>query len=186
MTIDQASPPGGRTRRRRRVLTAVGVTIGVLAAYTTWTCLRPYELEASTDIDATPDKVWTVLTDLAHYQDWNPFITSAVGDPRVGNTLTLVMHDATGDTTFTPTVLAARPGQELRWIGRVDPGWIFDGEHRFTLQPLGDGRTRLTQHESFTGAAVPFFEGQLHANTLPQFQAMNAALARRAESPTAG
>jgi hypothetical protein len=35
----------------------------------------------------------------------------------------------------------------------------------------------FTQREDFTGVAVPFYEGHLHADTLPQFRAMNAALA---------
>jgi hypothetical protein len=172
-----------KPRRRRRLLIVAASILAVLAGYTTWTNTQADELESSIDINATPDRVWAVLTDLPHYQDWNPFITSSAGDLRVGATLINRMHDASGDTTFTPTVLVIRPGKELRWIGRVDPGWIFDGEHRFTLEPLGSGRTRLTQHESFTGVAVPFYDGTLRTNTLPQFQAMNAALARRAELP---
>jgi hypothetical protein len=57
---------------------------------------------------------------------------------------------------------------------------VFDGEHAFLIEPIGPGRVRLTQTERFTGVLVPFFRGQLHDNTLPQFHAMNEALARRA------
>jgi hypothetical protein len=90
------------------------------------------------------------------------------------------MRDATGDTRFTPTVLAAKPGEELRWLGRIGPGWIFDGEHRFLIEDIGGGRVRLTQSEEFTGVAVPFYRSRLHGNTLPRFEAMNRALADRA------
>jgi len=38
----------------------------------------------------------------------------------------------------------------------------------------------FTQREDFTGIAVPFYQGHLHADTLPQFRAMNAALAAQA------
>ena len=38
----------------------------------------------------------------------------------------------------------------------------------------------FTQQENFTGVAVPFYEGHLHADTLPMFRAMNAALAQQA------
>jgi hypothetical protein len=88
------------------------------------------------------------------------------------------MHDATGDTTFTPTVLVVEPGRELRWIGRVGPGGIFDGEHTFTIQQIKPGEVLFTQREDFTGVAVPFYEGWLHTDTLPMFRAMDAALAR--------
>ena len=42
----------------------------------------------------------------------------------------------------------------------------------------------LTQRENFTGVAVPFYEHWLHADTLPMFKAMNAALAHRVTGGT--
>ena len=110
--------------------------------------------------------MWAVLTDLAAYPDWNPFIVSSSGRLQVGATLTNRMHDATGDTTFTPTVLVIEPGRELRWIGKVGPGGIFDGEHTFTIRQLRPGLVLFTQREDFTGVAVPFYESWLHADTL--------------------
>ncbi|MEW2491744.1 SRPBCC domain-containing protein [Streptomyces sp. NPDC048411] len=173
-------PPRKRFRlRRRRLLAVLASLLALLAAYTGWTNTRPYTLSASVELDATPEEVWRVLTDLPAYDEWNPFIVSAKGTVRMDATLHLVMHDQTGDTPFTPTVLAAEAGKELRWIGRVGPGWIFDGEHRFLIEPLGGSRVRLTQSENFTGVMIPFFRGTLHTNTLPQFRAMNQALAAR-------
>ena len=183
VTETMAATPArhGRLRRRRRVLLAVLAAILVIVAgYAVWTNTRPYTLQASIQIASTPQRVWAVLTDLPAYPRWNPFIISAGGRVQVGATLTNRMHDATGNTTFTPTVLVVEPGRELRWVGRVGPGGIFDGEHTFTIRQIAPGRVLLTQREEFTGVAVPFFEGRLHADTLPQFRAMNAALARAA------
>jgi hypothetical protein len=173
----------GRARRarprRRRILLAAGTALLVaLAAYAVVTNTQPYTLQASIQINATPQRVWAVLTDLPGYRRWNPFIISSSGTVRTGATLTNRMHDATGTTTFTPVIQVVEPGRELRWIGRVGPGGIFDGQHTFTIQRLGPGRVLFTQRENFTGVAIPFFEGRLHADTLPQFHAMNAALAR--------
>jgi hypothetical protein len=183
MTETTAAPPsrGGRVRRRRRVLLAVlAAVVVILAVYAVLTNTQPYTLQASIQINATPQRVWAVLTDQAAYPSWNPFIISSGGRVQVGATLTNVMHDATGNTTFTPTVLVVEPGRELRWIGRVGPGGIFDGEHTFTIQQIRPGVVLFTQREDFTGVAVPFYEQHLHADTLPQFRAMNAALAREA------
>jgi hypothetical protein len=165
-------------RRRRLLLTTAAAIVAMLAGYTAWTTTQPYTLRASIQISATPRQVWAVLTDLPGYQSWNPFIVSSSGTIRTGATLTNRMHDATGNTTFTPVIQVVRPGRELRWLGRVGPGGIFDGQHTFTIQQIGPGRVLFTQQENFTGVAVPFFEGRLHADTLPQFRAMNAALAR--------
>jgi hypothetical protein len=172
---------GGRARRRRRVLlAALAALVAIVAGYAVWTNVRPYTLQASITINATPQRVWAALTDQAAYPDWNPFIVSSSGRLQVGATLTNRMHDATGDTTFTPTVLVIEPGRELRWIGKVGPGGIFDGEHTFTIRQIRPGLVLFTQREDFTGVAVPFYESWLHADTLPMFRAMNAALARQA------
>lgn len=185
----QAGQPGraGRARPvRRGLLAAAAAIVVVLAGYAAWTDTQPYTLQASIQINATPHRVWAILTDLAAYRWWNPFIVSSSGTIRAGATLTNRMHDATGTTTFTPVVQVVRPGRELRWLGRVGPGGIFDGQHTFTIQRLGPGRVLFTQREDFTGVAVPFFRHRLHADTLPQFHAMNAALARAATGQATG
>ncbi len=168
--------------KRRRVLIVSTAVVAVFAGYTIWANLRPYRLETSIEIDASRDAVWTVLTDLQAYPEWNPFIIKSSGEVREGATLTNTMRDATGDMTFTPTVLVAKPGEELRWLGKVAPGGIFDGEHRFVIEEIAPGRVRLVQSERFTGVLIPFFQGSLEQNTLPQFRAMNEALAARAEA----
>jgi hypothetical protein len=178
-TVAAAAAARGKSRRRRnRVLTALAALLLIVAGYATWTNTSPYTLQASIQINATPQQVWAVLTDLSGYQTWNPFIISSTGTVKAGATLTNVMHDATGNTTFTPTVQVIVPRHELQWIGRVGPGGIFDGQHTFTIRQLGPDRVQFTQREDFTGIAVPFYESHLHADTLPQFRAMNAALAR--------
>lgn len=164
---------------RKKLFATLAAVAAILAGYGVYTNVSPYTLESSIQIRATPQQVWAVLADTADYPTWNPFIVSSGGDVRVGATLTNVMHDATGNTTFTPTVLAVEPGHELRWIGRVGPGGIFDGEHTFTITQIRPGVVLFTQHEDFTGVAVPFSEHWLHTDTLPMFGAMNAALAHR-------
>ena len=164
---------------RRRLLAVLAALIVVLTGYAVYTNVSPYTLEATIEIQATPQQVWAVLTDTAAYPDWNPFIISSSGKIQAGATLTNVMHDATGNTTFTPTVLVAEPGHELRWVGRFPPGGIFTGEHTFTITQVRPGVVLLTQREDFTGVAVPFYEHWLHADTLPMFKAMNDALAQR-------
>ena len=164
---------------RTKLLVALAAFVAILTGYAVYTNVSPYTLEASIQIQATPQQVWAVLADTADYPAWNPFIISSRGPLRAGATLTNVMHDASGNTTFTPTVLVVQPGRELRWIGRVGPGGIFDGEHTFTITQVRPGVVLLTQREDFTGVAVPFYAHWLRADTLPMFGAMNAALAHR-------
>ncbi|MEV1007168.1 SRPBCC domain-containing protein [Streptomyces sp. NPDC049881] len=174
-----ADGPPRRGRGRRRLLTGLGAALAVLTAYTVWTNTDAYELSASLEIDATPEEVWAVLADLSAYPEWNPYITEAEGVIEEDAGLRLLMHGESGDGTMTPTVVTADPGRELLWRGSIGPGLLFDAEHRFTIEPLEGGGVRLTQSEDFTGVAVPFYRGVLHGETLPQFEAMNEALAER-------
>jgi hypothetical protein len=142
------------------------------------------QLRAQVDIHATPDRVWEILTDFAAYPAWNPFITQARGSARVGERLTNRMQPVGGRAiTFRPTVLEADPGRRLRWLGRLVAPGIFDGEHTFTIQPLGDGQVRLIQKEQFGGLLVPLMARSLDRRTLPGFELMNQALKHRAEQP---
>lgn len=166
---------------RRRVFIGLGTFLALLIGYAVYSIARPTVLHTEIEIDATPDQVWKVLADREAYPEWNPFIVSSTGELKVGGPITNVLRDATGkDTTFTPELLAVEPGKELRWIGKIGFGGIFDGEHSFRIEALEGGRSRLIQEETFRGVAVPFTTGWLNNTIKPQFNAMNEALASRA------
>jgi hypothetical protein len=145
-------------------------------------------ITADIEIDASPAEVWTVLTDLSSYPDWNPHIREAAGQVAAGNRLTMRMYPATGrPVTIRPIVLAARPGTQLLLRGAL-PGifgrLVFSGEHSFTLTDSGGG-TYLVQSESFRGALIPFIGKSLTA-AQASFSEHNQALKRRAEALVAG
>ena len=168
-------------KKRKKLFIALGTFVVLLAGYTVVTIVRPLVLHTELVVDATPEQVWKVLADRQAYPEWNPFIVSSTGDLTKGGTITNVLRDTKGsETTFSPTVLAVEPNKELRWIGKVPPGGIFDGEHSYRLEALPDGRTRLIQEEKFRGVAIPFTRSMLNNTIKPQFAAMNHALAARA------
>ncbi len=133
------------------------------------------------DIDADPNVVWDVLTDFAAYGDWNPFMTRIEGRPEVGTKLAVHLSPNGGrGMTFKPTVLAAVPARELRWLGILGFGGLLDGEHSFVLTQNSDGTTRLTHGERFSGILVAPFKGSL-TNGHAGFEAFNTALKQRVE-----
>ncbi len=133
------------------------------------------------DIDATPERVWEVLTDLAAYPGWNPFIVRAEGVVETGRRLTLTMQPLGGRaTTLRPRLVEVDVPRRLRWRGALGVPGLMDAEHTFTLEPRGIG-TRLIHQEDFRGVLVPFLAASLDRNTLPAFVAMNQALKSRAE-----
>jgi len=139
-------------------------------------------LRTEIDINASGERVWRVLTDFSAYGEWNPFITSISGEVQQGARLKVRVQPPGGrGMTFRPTVLAADPDRELRWVGRLLLPGIFEGEHAFLITPLENGRVRLRQQETFRGLLVPLLRRLLDGQTRAGFEAMNRALKERAE-----
>ena len=134
-------------------------------------------IETEITIAGTPERVWSVLTDLARYPDWNPFIRRASGHVRPGARLELRIHPPGGRAmTFRPTVREASPGRELRWLGHLGIPGLFDGEHAFTLEPSGVGGTRVRHREEFRGVLPHLLPRSMFERTRAGFEAMNRAL----------
>ena len=134
------------------------------------------------EIDAPPSAVWAVLADTARYPDWNPFVRRLDGELRAGTELEVRIAPPGGRAmTFKPTVLVARPEQELRWLGRLLVRGLFDGEHSFRLEPLAGDRTRFVQEERFRGILVRLLARTLGKTRLG-FEQMNRALQAEVEA----
>lgn len=140
------------------------------------------ELCAEVEIEATPDRVWRLLTDFPKFPEWNPFIRWARGPVEPGGRLEIhIQPSGASGMTFRPTLLKVEPQRELRWLGRLFLPGLFDGEHSFTIEALGDHRVRFVQREVFRGILVPLLSRSLDRDTLRGFGEMNAALKSRAE-----
>lgn len=140
------------------------------------------EISTDVEINAPASRVWEILTELAEYPKWNPFIRRAGGNVREGAKLEIRIEPGDGSTmTFKPTVLRADAGKEFRWLGRLILPGLFDGEHIFQLSAMGSDGTRLVHREEFRGILVPLLWGSLEAKTKKGFEAMNLALKQRAE-----
>ena len=140
-------------------------------------------MSSEIEINASPERVWQVLTDFSALPDWNTFIRSVEGDLNVGGRLKVYIKASKGmGMSFKPTVLRAEPNRELRWIGRLLMPGLMDGEHSFIIEPMEDNHVRFVQSESFTGVLVSLMSMLgVFKNALIGFEGMNQALKRRAE-----
>lgn len=141
------------------------------------------ELRTEIEIEAAAPRVWEVLTDLASYPEWNPFVRRGEGKLAVGERLHVFIQPPGGQgMSFRPRVLVADLDRELRWLGHLWIPGLFDGEHSFAIEPLGPGRVRFVHSEKFGGILRPFLWKMLDTDTRRGFEAMNVALKQRCEA----
>jgi hypothetical protein len=127
--------------------------------------------------------VWRVLTDFAAFPDWNPFIRRVEGEVNLGGRLRTTVEPRRGKRmTFRPVLLAVKPSEELRWLGHLGVPGLFDGEHTFAIERLGDGSVRFVQSERFGGLLVPLLWRIVDGEIRRGFDDMNEALKLRCES----
>ncbi|MEE9430710.1 MAG: SRPBCC domain-containing protein [Melioribacteraceae bacterium] len=140
------------------------------------------EINTEIIINATPEKVWKILTNFDEYPNWNPFIKSIKGQIVIGEKITVRIEppEAKG-MTFKPKILTLKKDRELSWLGHLSFAGLFDGNHKFELIKSKNGTTTFIQSEIFRGILVALFKKQLNKNTKNGFIEMNKKLKERAE-----
>jgi hypothetical protein len=136
----------------------------------------------SSAVDASKADVWAVLTDFDDYDQWNPVITSASGEPVVGSELdlelTLPGHDP---EELDAEVLIANGDRKLRWQDRLVLPGVRDWEYEFVLQPVEPGRVVVVQLLRSEGLLAPFTDEKAAREALALIgEALAERLARRA------
>jgi len=164
------------TRRpfdKRRALVGSLTILALVILAALWQRTHPFSIQTSTDIDASPAVVWSVLTDSEAYAEWTPSPIVVDGDLAVGATVAL--------PDDTARVVELDNGTRMVWETTTGVIGLFDGSRTFALEPLDGGGTRFTQSEELRGIVVPFVSGSLRDDVAPGFHEMNAALRERAE-----
>lgn len=140
------------------------------------------QVKASIEIGAPPERVWDVLLDFNSYSEWNPFMADASLRPFLGGSKLSIRFEPPGGTPvrLSPKITEVEEHERLRWIGRLGIPGVLTGDHVHEIEDLGEGRSRYTQTEKFTGL-LSGFAGKTIARTQEGFEAMNLALKQRCE-----
>jgi hypothetical protein len=103
-------------------------------------------------INASPERIWTILVNFEQYPGWNPFIKTITGEKKVqGKLKVFIQPQGQKGMAFNPSIEQYQPNSHLQWIGNLWIKGLFDGRHSFKLVPLEQGKTLFIHSEQFSG-----------------------------------
>jgi hypothetical protein len=147
------------------------------------------EMWTSVDVDATPERVWEVLTDVPAYPEWTPVLTSAEGEFAEGRVVFGFppLH-ALLRSTVPARVLEVTPCRRLRYglrFAKLGIPGLLDSEQTSTIDPR-EGGVRLWLELRVRGLLLPLIVRSLSPDETPTFGPMPEALKARIEGMEAG
>lgn len=134
--------------------------------------------EADSTINASPDKVWSVLTDGARFPEWDSGIDRVEGRIAPGATIKLYVKVNPG-RAFPLKVTQFAPPRQMVFSGGMPLG-LFNGVRTYTLEP-SEGATRFHMREEYTGPLLGVIWKSI-PDLAPSFQQFARGLKARSES----
>jgi uncharacterized membrane protein len=134
----------------------------------------------SIDIAASPDRVWSIMSDVERWPEWTPSVTSVKrlddGPLAVGRRASIRQPKLLPATW---QVIALEPGRSFTWTTRA-PGVLVTANHG--VVPIAGG-ARATLAIAYTGPLGPLL-AWLTRGINDRYLGLEAAgLKRRSESP---
>jgi hypothetical protein len=133
--------------------------------------------EASADIRAPADRIWSILTDAPAYPTWDSGVTRVEG--RIADGEKITVHSEVAAGRAFPVKVALRQPHEMTWTGGMPLG-LFTGVRSFRFAP-SDGFTRVTMREEYSGPLVGLMSRSI-PDLQPSFDRFVNGLKARAEA----
>ena len=132
---------------------------------------------AETTINASPERIWEILTDTTGYPEWDESMEKIEGKMELGEKVTFFTK--VSSQAFPVKVTVFEPGNKLVLTGGMPLG-LFKSERTHTITAMSDGKTKFHTQENFSGLLLPLFEKNIPDLT-ENFQGFVAALKKQAE-----
>ena len=132
-------------------------------------------------IDATPEQVWSVLSDTKNYKNWASFLIDIEGEIKDGNKITAVfqMDPAKDKLNKIVHTISVTEGKEFYWAEK-GPGGIRDNHH-FRVEDAGNGKTRFIQSDEIMKGITWLMGGNLSKTYAKGYQGFNQNLKAEVE-----
>ncbi len=142
----------------------------------------PLHVDTSIEIAAPRELVWSVLTDLPSYGEWNPYIqqVDGTGEPGTTVTVTALPTGAEESMTYPVEVIAVEAPTLLKWEGGFPDRLQWCADHRWELAETDTG-TVVRHHERFSGELAESILAENRDRVITDFGRFNEALKAESE-----
>ena len=141
----------------------------------------PLVIEHVLDIDAPPAVVWEVLTDLARYREWNPFVIGCRSTLVPGEPIDLLVKLRAKPQNQREWMIENVAGKRFAYRMKPFPLGALSSRRSHELEELRDGRTRYRSHMQLSGWLMPLVRALLGKDLERGFSEMSAAVRARSE-----
>ncbi|MEH6549357.1 MAG: SRPBCC domain-containing protein [Pseudomonadales bacterium] len=145
-----------------------------------------WEVEHRIEISARKSTIWTLLSELENYSQWNRYSPSVEGELAVGEVVWVEAHLDNEIQRVQNIVLTVEPEQELCWQSADWYGSMARGTRCRNLYPQGQGTTLLVHHEIMEGPLAWLIELIYRERIERGIKLVDESLAQRAELITTG
>lgn len=133
-------------------------------------------------IDAPAETVWDVVSDLARYREWNPFVIDASSTFEVGSPIRMrVRLFPWFPQKQTETITEYVAGQKVCWGLKGGGSPALRSRRCQTVETAEGGRTRYVSDFQLTGWLAPLMMAILGRNLEAGFRGMSMGVKARAE-----
>ncbi|WP_254893660.1 SRPBCC domain-containing protein [Nocardia donostiensis] len=144
-------------------------------------------MDDAVEIDAPAEVVWSVLTDLEQYGEWNPFIIRCRSTLEVGAPIDMVVnHIMPKPMKMREWIRSHTPGREFSYSMKPVPLGALRSERSHKVTQLGPDRCRYESHFQLAGWLSPLVGLLFGGGFRKGFPGMVTGVQRRAEQLHAG
>ena len=136
-----------------------------------------FKIEHRVGVQAPPEVLWELISDLPGWAEWNPLYPSAAGRLAIGAKLDVTLALPGGKPEpIAPVVVDWVPHMQLVWRLKLLGGLLRTVRY-MEIEPLDNGRASVFSHgEMFEGPAAMFMPKALRRQIKVGFIAMSEAL----------
>jgi len=145
--------------------------------------MRKFEIRTNpVEINAPIEVVWTVLTEVGKYSDWNPFTPQVRTDFSIGSPANLLVRMGPAKFRIAESMCAFEKPRLIAWEKTFGAGWLLHAVREQHLKLFGKTSCSYHNTDRLTGVLAPMVFACFGGYMRRGFDAVAEGLKARAEA----